>query len=201
MQNCQIISQYAVGGVSFVGSVQRSADGTIGEVITLSAGVAGAVSSSGVASLPTGHGFTVSQVVNVHWLDPTTSAPKCSRGNTISTSDTNDIVFSGSPAPTGDSMPSVGTACVVCVQTTMAVAVTGNNIQQIAGVATGQSIMDFHSSGGSIVAFDMPANEAWSWSANQGINNPFSGATVASVIVSNGTTAPITLSIGILYAP
>ncbi len=199
MQTGQIISQYTVGGITFSGTVTQEAEGQISHVVTLPAGVAGARDASGVANLPAGHGILVSDVVDVHWLDPADGSHKVRRGLVVDAASASDIDFDEIPAGEGDALPPDGTAVVVSVQTIVTTAFEGDLVRIIASKATQLALADFRSAAGSELVQKYAANATWSWATGQGFANPLAADSLIEIRLSNGSTTEATFYLGILY--
>lgn len=194
-----INAQYTIGGIAFSGSSSQSAEGQIGQVVSLAAGVAGAISSAGVDGLATGHGISGSDVIDVHWTDPSDGSHKCRRGLTVDTANANDIEFDETPAGEGDSLPAEDTACVVSVQTVVTCPFDGDLLLMIAAKSTQIAVADFRDAGGSELVLTFAANGTWSWETGKGFSNPVASDDIVQVKVSNGSTTAATFYLGILY--
>ncbi|HUW99870.1 MAG TPA: hypothetical protein VMY35_02745 [Phycisphaerae bacterium] len=192
-------SSYSVGGIAFTSTVTRSAAGQIGQVISLPAGAAGAVSAAGVDGLADGHGFEASGVINVHWDDPADGTRKCRRGLTVDVANANDIEFDETPAGEGDALPAEDTPVVVSGQTTLDVDFDGDKARVMAVKSGGEAVVDFRDEAASLAAVNLVAGEAWSWVADQGVSNPLTGDPVDSIVLSNASTTATTVNIGVLY--
>ena len=196
MQTAKISSSLQVGGLSFLSSVERSAEGQISQVVPLPAGIAGAVSSGGVDGLVEGHGLVQNDVIDVHWT--VDDVPMCRRGVTVDGATATAITFDNSPAAEGDALPALATAVVVSKQVPIITAFAGNDVLMIGIESTQTAFADFRSTGASVLAKSLPAGEAWSWWTGLA-TNPLAGGAIAKVVASNGTTTAATLSLGVLY--
>jgi len=199
MQTGQIVSSIVVGGIQFSSSVSRSAEGQISHSVVLPAGIAGAISAAGVDGLPTGHGIVATDIIDVHWSDPSTGDHKCRCGLTVDTDAANAITFDETPAGVGDTLPAEDTAVVVSLRTTIDTDWDGDLLEMIAAKNTVRALADFRSASASIMALKQVAGEAWSWVSNQGIANPVTGDPISSIVISNGSTTAGTFYIGLLY--
>lgn len=199
MQTGTIAASITVGGITFASNVSRQAEGNISHVVALPAGLAGAISATGVDGLATGHGLQAADVIDVHWTDPSDGTHKCRRGITIDTANANDIAFDETPAGAGDTLPAEDTAVVVSKQVTVTTAFDGDNAEIVAAKATQRGSVDFRSASASLAAVKLTAGEAWSWVSGQSAANPLTGDPVASIQASNGSTTAAMLYVGVLY--
>jgi hypothetical protein len=197
MQTARITSNMTVGGIAFGSTVVRTAEGQISQVVSLPAGVAGAVSATGVDGLASGHGIAQGALVDVHWTAD--GVAKCRRGLTVDTAATNAITFDNDPAAEGDALPAEDTAVVVSAQVPIVVDFDGDDCEMIAAAANRAAVIDFRSAAESLLAVNLSANEAWSWYSGQQGDNPLTGDPVASIVASNATTTAAVLQVGILY--
>ena len=200
MPTGKITSTVSVGGIEFASSVSRTAAGQVSHSTVIPAGIAGVKNSSTtVNGLVTGHGLVGTDVVDMHWTDPTDGIQRCRRGITIDTANANDIVFDETPAPLGDSLPANDTAVVLSKRVTIDTDWDGDLLEMIALKATGRAVADFWDATVSLVAQKMEADQALDWVSNQGVANPYTGNPVSSIKVSNGTVAAVTFTMGALY--
>lgn len=199
MLTATIAATYTVGGISFTSQASRQAVGQIGHVLTLPAGVAGAISAAGVDGLADGHGFEALDVVDVHWTDPADGSHKCRRGVTIDTANANDIEFDNDPAAEGDALPAEDTAVVVAQRAEINTDFDGDDAKVVAARCGQRAVVDFRSAAASLSAVKLPAAEAWSWMSDQGVANPLTGDPVDKAVASNGSTTAAALNLGILY--
>lgn len=199
MLTATITSSYSVGGIAFVSTASRQAEGQIGHVLTLPAGVAGAISAAGVDGLATGHGILDTDTVDVHWDDPTDGSHKCRRGLAVDTVAANAITFDNDPAAEGDALPAEDTAVVVSLRVTVNTDFDGDDVEVVAARCTQRAVVDFRAAAASLAAVKLPAGEAWSWMSDQGAANPLTGDPVDTVVASNGTVTEATLNLGALY--
>jgi hypothetical protein len=200
MQTSRIQSNYNVGGVAFTATASRSAEGQISHIVDVPAGVAGAISATGADGLTTGHGIIQTDVVDVHWSDPADGSHKVRRGVTIDTAAANAVTFDNSPAAEGDALPAEDTAAVLSKQ----VPVTrgtwdGDALEMIGLKSNRRACVDFRSDSASVAALKLVAEEGWAWVSGQSVANPFAGETVATLVISNGSTSAMVLSCGVLY--
>ena len=200
MQTATVASTVVIGGISFNSGLARQAEGNIGQIVTLPAGVAGAVSPTGVDGLATGHGFQADDVIDVHWTDPTDGVShKCRRGVKVDTASANAITFDNSPAAEGDALPAEDTAVVVARQVSINTDFDGDDVVIVGAKADQRAMVDFRSAAVSLAAKKLAACEAFLWASNWGFANPLAGDPVDVVKCSNGTTTSATLYLGLLY--
>jgi hypothetical protein len=199
MQTGSSTSSFSVGGLAFTSTVSRQGEGIVGHVVDIPAGVAGAISATGVDGLADGHGILDTDVIDVHWTDPSDGTHKCRRGIAVDTSSANAITFDNDPAAEGDALPAEDTDVIVSVQVVIETEWDGDDVEMIACKATQRAIADFRSAAASLMAAKLPSGEAWSWASGQGTTNPLTGDPVASVVISNGSTTAAIFSLGLLY--
>lgn len=204
MPTIEIESKYSVGGVVFDGSISRTAVGQTILDIVLDPGVAGVLSDAedgGVEGLPTGHGFEVDDLVDVHWISPTDGTPKVSAQFTIDVANANDIEFAGSPAPYGDGfpLPYLGLSVVVSRAKEKIIGFSGGGLTMITVQSNVVSSADFRTVSASTVLKRLPAGELWSWASDLGVTNPFGSSIIAMLRTSNGETVAGLLSVAVLF--
>lgn len=199
MYTGRITSNVNIGGVAMSGTVEREAETVLPTKTILPAGVAGAISAAGVDGLATGHGFTALDVIDVHWLDPSTGARKSRRGITLDDSAANAVEFDNDPAAEGDALPAEDTAVVIAMQVTISGVTFEGDALKILGVkATKNAVADFRDSGGSELVLTLTAEEAYLWAIDHSGANPVAGDTIATIVASNASTTATTLSIAAL---
>jgi hypothetical protein len=197
-QTGRINQSIAIGGLTFSGSITRTAEGVLTQVVDLAAGHAGAISATGVYGLATGHGILDTDTVDVHWTDPSDGTHKCRRGLAVDTSAANAITFDNDPAAEGDALPAEDTAVVVSVQTEIECAFSGDDLLMIALRASQRCIADIRDAGGSELPQKLVAGEAWYWASDQGVTNPVASDSLTKIVASNGSAVATTLYIGLL---
>lgn len=188
-QNLVAISGVSIGDIDVSGQVARTSDRVESFAFSLPLVLFGAMGAGGtvIDGLVGGHGLSVSDVIDVHWLDPTTSEPKCRRGIVVDTANTNDIVFDETPAGEGDSYPAEDTVLTVDIQETDTnLTFTGNNIKMIGVSCDVRSFLSIRGSGGELQGVKLGAGESWFWDYLGNITNPFVGATITILRASSG---------------
>jgi len=198
MQTGTITSTILIGGIGFTSTITRTAEGQISHVVELPAGVAGAVSATGVDGLATGHGLVQGDVVDLHWTGG--GEQKCRRGITIDTASANAVTFDDSPPAGGDALPAEDTAVVVGKQIEVNTEWVGNDSEIVAARLSKIGAVDFRDdTAASVLAAKLAAAASWFWAAGQGVDNPFADKTLATIKASNGSTSECTLHVGVLY--
>jgi hypothetical protein len=196
MYTGRITSQLSIGGVSMTGTIVRTAETIVPTQTTLPAGVAGAISATGVDGLATDHGFEALDVVDVHWVDPSDGSAKCRRGVTLDGASANAVTFDNDPAAEGDALPIEGTAVVVSARVTVeGVAFDGDALKILAIKSTRNAIVDLRTSAASAYAPKLAAEEAAWWAAEYSGTNPIEGDTIETIVASNASTSAATLSV------
>ena len=195
MANGSINSTMTIGEMTISGAVARTADGTLTHEVALPAGTAGTLTTrtdndTGVATLASGHGLSTSDVVDVYWDGGVRY------GMTATVAGDAITVDLGA----GDNLPSQDDVVVVTLQVQITSDFDGDNVQLIGVGCDQRAHLDFQTGvPASLAAVDIPAGEEWHWAADQAIANPLTGAAVADIYASNGSsTTAATLKIGIL---
>jgi len=205
MPTATITRNVSVGGMSLPSSISRTEEGLIAHEITLAAGVAGAITAGqiGVDGLAGGHGIVGTNIVDIHWDDPTTGLHKVRYGATVDTANANDIEFDNNPAEEGDALPAEDVAVVVCVQQVIDTDVDLNNAKLVA-VHCGQRAHCAFTNDDPATqkGLKIAADTTFIWNEGEGIDNPFiadADDLLDEINVSNGSIVEATLQIGILY--
>ena len=197
MQTGTMTQQIIIGGVGFTGYTTRQAEGTLNQDVILPAGVAGAVSAAGVDGLATGHGFVQGNVLDVHWT--AAGVRKCRRGVTVDTATANAITFDNDPAASGDALPAEDTPVVVSRRTVIVAAWAGDETVMAAIYASAPCAVEFMDADASVLAVKLDAQGTYAYADGQDVANPFAGADLSSIIVSNGSADVNAIRVGVLY--
>lgn len=185
----------SVGGVSFSGSVSRSAAGEISQSLTLTAGNAGILSTrsgntDGVLTLDSDHTIIEADIVDVFWDGG------CQYGCTATVTDT-EVTISGG---LGDNLPVEDTEIVVSTQQILDSDFDPDKVEMIACMADVTAHVDMQEDDDtSILALELTASEPWYWADENGYSRPFTGDPVGQVKVSNGTTTAGNFQLGLVY--
>lgn len=189
-------TNYQVGGLSIQGNVTRENSGGLPpQSVTMPAGKAGTLTTrsddnTGVATLSTGHGIASLDVCDVYW----TGGVRYGMTATVST---NAVTLDGGA---GTVLPAQDTAVVVCKQVTIDIDFVGDNVTAIVAAMAVRGHLHFVAGDdSSIFAVELLAGEAWDWTTDNGVDNPFASATVASLVASNGSETASTLYLGGVY--
>lgn len=197
-----IASFYQVGGLNFRGVLQRTQEEQIGYEITLNPGVAGALSAAadgGVDGLPTGHGFEVNDIVDLHWADPTDGTHKVGIRIKIDVANTNDVEFAAtSPTPHGDAFPAEDTPVVLSYQQQHTALFASSNLAILAAKCSVKSLVEFWAVSSAVLAHKFAGGDAWSWASDQGFANPLGSNSLYSIRLSNGSEEAGTFNLGML---
>lgn len=203
MPTATITRNVSIGGMSLPSSINRTEEGSISHEITLAAGKAGEVTAdgAGVDGLDTGHGLSVSDVVDLHWTAD--GDHKVRYGIVIDASNANDVEFDNVPAAEGDAVPAENTEVVICVQQVIDTDVDFNDAKLVSVHCTQRGHCAFTNDDPvTQLGLKVAADTTWIWNEGEGITNPFIGETddvMDEINVSNGTVTAATLKIGILY--
>ena len=191
---------YTIGNFSISSTVSREAARVEGYDFTLPVGIAGEITAVGVDTMTTGHGIVATDIVDVHWDDPSSGDHKCRRGLTVDVDNTDDIEYDETPAGEGDALPAVGTVCVVSVQVTLTtLSVVGNNIVMIAAGSDLKSVIDIRDASASNQVTKFAVDQSWSWIKDVGDTNPFAGNTITIIRCSNGSVTLGTINFAVHY--
>ena len=192
----------SVGGLSIQSTVNREAEGQIGQSIALPAAKTGTLSTrtsdtAGTLTLEADHGITDSDVINIFWLDAD-GVYHCAYGATVGTVDGNDVPFTGA---SGDVLPTEDDVITASEVVVIDVDFDGDLAEMLAAGCDKLSHIAFRNDTPTVLAAVMLLErEGWSWASDQGVANPLTGDRVNDVLASNGdATAAGTLQIGVLY--
>jgi len=192
----------SVGGLSIQSTVNREAEGQIGQSIALPAAKTGTLSTrtsdtAGTLTLEADHGITDSDVINIFWLDAD-GVYHCAYGATVGTVDGNDVPFTGA---SGDVLPAEDDVITASEVVVIDVDFDGDLAEMLAAGCDKLSHIAFRNDTPTVLAAVMLLErEGWSWASDQGVANPLTGDRVNDVLASNGdATAAGTLQIGVLY--
>lgn len=201
MPTASVKKTISAGGVSLYSQTTVTDDAQISQEITLPAGKAGAISATGIDGLPTGHGITNGNLVDVHWT--AAGVQKCRYGITVDSASTNAIVFDNSPAAAGDALPAEDVAVVVTVQVAIEIDFDAAACSLIAISCDEMAHVNMlNDDPASMLALKIPANNVWSWTDGENIDNPMLGQTddvCNQIVASNGTTTEATLKLVVMY--
>ncbi|MBN2024083.1 MAG: hypothetical protein JW809_14970 [Pirellulales bacterium] len=186
MAQIKVAATIEVAGASIVSKLAREADGLIFHDPTLAPGKAGTLTTrtdanTGVATLGAGHGITDADKVDVYW------AGGLRHGMDVTAYDGTTITVDGGA---GDDLPAQGAALVVGVRQEIDVDFDGDDVQFLSAHCPERAHVDFQTGASvSVHAQELPAEEAWTWAADQGVANPLGGDPVGKVLASCGSTA------------
>jgi len=164
---------------------------------TLPAGNVGTVTTrtdadTGILTVASGHGITDSDFVSVFWE----GGHRYGVDVTATTATTISIDLG-----TGTDLPLVTVAIVVSKEETHSIAITGNQLIMFAIDSINKATINFRDgSNASLLFYHLLANEGRLWIKDIDVTNPLAGDVVASVIIANGGTVALTLSIGMLLS-
>lgn len=192
---------FTLGSVSITSIETRTGAEVASFNITLPIGIAGLMNgTTSIDALDSSHGFSVADLVDIHWTDPTDASHKCRRGIRVDTSNTNDIIFDEAPAGEGDALPADGTVVIVGLQITVtAISIVGADIVMAASGCDQQSNLDFRTGAASIQSTKHALGSSWGWIKNWGDVNPFVSDTILNLVASNGSTTIATMTVAVMY--
>ncbi|MCG3178308.1 MAG: hypothetical protein BIFFINMI_00634 [Phycisphaerae bacterium] len=189
-----------VGGITISGTLSRSADGQISQVVSLPAAKAGTLTTrtddnTGVITLGDNHGISTGMIVNVHWAG---AAPGRRYGVTVGTVAGNVVPIDGGA---GDNLPAQDAAVTVAEVVEVDVDFDGDLSVLLAASCSKAVYLDVQEANGdSIVGLDLPAGEPWVWPNGGPLANPLAGKVVGKLATANSSaTAVAELRFGVLY--
>ncbi len=184
-----------IAGTTITSTIRRTEE--IAERVSLSmaAGLAGTLSTrtdndTGVLTVATGHGITISDTVAVFW-----------NGGFVKNCDVTAVTSTtiSIDAAIGDNLPTATTAIVVSKQNSYSLLLSGDTLRVMAISCGQRALVDFRSSApATLLAYDMAESEGRTWLSESDVTNPLAGDTVATVHVANGGTTAATVAIGFL---
>ena len=164
--------------------------------VSLNAAIAGVIGTytSGTSvqlTLPTGHGISAAQRLDVYWKDATTGLTYCQYGCTVGTL----VGATGVPVTggAGNTFPNtVGLAITCQVPAATNISFTPANVQQI-GLSSSQiGNCEIVAAGGAVCfnrTLRSSGGDAYQWTYSQGDSNPTSGTPAICYMSNGGTTA------------
>ena len=196
MPTIRLSTTVSIGGVSISGRTDRTAEGQVGQQVSLAAGKTGTLTTrtdndTGVATMTAGHGLTTGDKCDVFWA---TGA----RYGMAATVATNAVTLD---AGGGDNLPTTSTALVVCKETVITSVFDGDTALMLAAMSTQRGYVQFQESDNTVIfATELgTANEPFTWVYDQGIANPITGDPVGQIVVSNASsTTAATFTVGAL---
>lgn len=184
-----------IGGVSFSAAVVRESDGQIGQIVSLPAATAGALTTrtdddEGTLTMEAGHGITTGATFDLYWVGGRRY------GVTAGTVADNSVPFSGGD---GDNLPADESAITASLQTTVDVDVNCDLLIAIAAYCLKDAHVAFLVSSSVELDVNIDANEAWLWWAESGFTNPLAGHVITSIKASQADVVARDLTLGVLY--
>jgi hypothetical protein len=181
-----------VGGVSINSTIQRDAEGIVGQEPPLPAAKAGTLTTrtdnaAGTLTLGTGHGVATGNTIDLYWDGGR-------RYNvTVGTVSGNSVPISGGA---GDNLPSLSTAITAAVQTVIDAQFDGDLVLAIAALCAKRAHLGFYQTTTLKLSLDLVAGEAWIWWNGGAGTNPLATADVTSIKASQADTTAQTLKFG-----
>jgi hypothetical protein len=182
----------SVGGVSINSTIQRDAEGIVGQEPPLPAAKAGTLTTrtdntSGTLTLGAGHGVTTGNVIDLYWDGGR-------RYNvTVGTVSGNTVPISGGA---GDNLPVLNAAITAAVQTVIDAPFDGNLVLAIAAQCSKRARVEFYQNSSMVLGIDLVAGETWVWWTGGAGTNPLAGADVTAIKASQADTTAQTLKFG-----
>jgi len=188
-----------LGGIQIIGTQVSSAmEGDIGIPVTLAAAKEGALTtrtsdSVGTLTMDADHGIIQADLIDIYWTGGVRY------GVVVGVVNVNSVPITGGA---GDVLPADETDITACVQTEVALVVTGDDIGMLAVGSNRRCHADFQASNDdSLLAVEIVANGVQAWTDGVSIGvNPLAGDSLHHVAVSNGDSAgSASLKIGVNY--
>lgn len=202
MKTVNVNVAVSIGGVAVQGSVARSAEGQIGQEVTLAVAQAGTLSTrtsdtAGTLTLSADHGITDADVIDIFWTDDDGNL-QCAYGATVGTVSGTSVPFTGA---SGTVLPAEDSTITACVVTEINVDFDGDDAKLVFLKSTRQGHANFVDSGDAsleAITLDVAA-EPWFWIDGL-CANPLTGNPVDALIVSNAdANNEATVSLAVLY--
>lgn len=196
MPDVSYTQSLVVGGITISGTLSRSAEGQISQVVSLPAAKAGTLSTrtgdtEGELTLGESHGITTGMTVNVYW----TGGRRY--GVTVGTVAGLVVPISGGD---GDVLPAEDTAVTAAQVVEVDVDFDGDLAVLLAASVSKAGHVDIQDGAGDqIVGLDLAAGEPWVWADGGPLANPLAGETVGQIVAANSATTAGELRFGALY--
>jgi len=198
-QTSTVTLNYVIGGTSFSSKETKTAEGAISHVLDLPAGIAAVRTTPGSDTMVTGHGLVATDIVDVHWDDPTDGTHKVRRGLTIDIANANDVTFDETPAGEGDALPANGTALVLGKQVVVSTLFDGDDLELVATKCDVKSMVDMRTVAASKQAQKLAAGASWFWLKGFGFTNPLAASDITEAKASNGSVTAGTVNFALMY--
>lgn len=184
-----------IGGATIAGTITRTSDARQAFDVTLPAAKAGTLSTrtsdtAGTLTMGAGHGITTGIKIDIYWDGGR------AYNATVGTVDGNSVPFT---LASGDVMPAQDTAITASAQTSIDLAVTGDNLAAIGASCGEDCCLGFYASSTRELSVSMPGGEPWFWASGCGFTNPLAGITVTSAKASQGGTSAAVLKVGVAF--
>lgn len=139
---------------------------------------------TGVVTCGAGHGIETGDKVMVFWTD---TGVRKSRTDMDATVDGTAVTIDGGD---GDNLPDQDSTVLVSVQTDLAAAFDGDNMEAIAATCSRDATVVFYDSGDAVLLKqELYAGNAWVWQDGQGTTTPITGNAVAKISAAIRDTA------------
>ena len=151
--------------------------------------------NTGIITLPTGHGASVGDVIDVSWSGGSR------QDMSVTAVSGDDVTIDGG---TGDVLPAVTTAMVYSKTITSTLAFDADDLDVVACQLEGAGTFRFMSSSAVLVTYSLVAGSPWIWHSESGFPNPIAPdsadvSAVASIRISTtDTSADQRFRIGLL---
>jgi len=191
----------SAAGLSVNSTISRTGTGAESHQVTLAAAVQSTGftktdANTGTATVAAGHGISNGASVAVKW------SGGVRYGMAAWTSGDTTIVLEGGA---GDDLPASDTTITIAPTTQLDLDLDGDNLELLVVHSTRAGHAHFRTTdtsgaGGSVKAIELYASEAWQWTDDSGITNPFTGDAMTAVDVANfNTSNTATLSIVAIF--
>lgn len=185
-----------VGGVPINSNITRTAEGNVGQSVTVAAAQSGTLSTrtnntDGTLTLGTGHGITTGAKIDLYW------ATGRRYNVTVGTVATNSVpISSGS----GDNLPLATTAVTAAVRTVIDADFVGDYAYAMAAQCAKRAHVDFLEGSTIRLSVDILPGESWSWLVGGTAVNPLTGYAISSITATHSDTSAAEVNIGVLYS-
>ena len=209
MANGQFSGTFQIGGITMIANSTRIGAGQEGHEPQLAAALSATLTTrstttTGVLTLPAGHGFVTGDKIAIFWLDPTTSAPRVMYGFTTTISG-NSCTFTNTGgefygvSPAGTVLPTEGSTVTVSKKVSSNFAALASDVL-MAGVNCDQPAVAIFAAASAIWSvFVATANGIVVWDAASGAATPLT-SDPTKVVWYNCGQAAATGQYGVLLA-
>jgi hypothetical protein len=178
-----------IDGQTFSSTVTASGDGVRRASPSVAAAKAGTLTTrtnatDGTLTMSGGHGFQTGDTIDLFW------SAGSRRGVTVGTVAVNSVPISGGAGVADDDLPIATTAITAVIAHEEAFEVDGDALLGLAVNCPKRGYVVFAEADDSVVKeYRFDASSSFSWIDGSGVDNPFTGVTVAKVLLSHADSA------------